>query len=98
LKLQYDEQLSNFAFKFNFRRYTKEGYYIGREVAAGDPEHGRGLHSFTFQLNVSASYGIGGAFRGYFGGVYEVSGGVRGCLGCAFVSETAQVELRSGRV
>ena len=27
-----------------------------------------------------------------------MSGGVRGCLGCAFVSGTAQVELRSGRV
>jgi len=26
-----------------------------------------------------------------------VSGGVRACVGCAFVSETAQVELKSGR-
>jgi len=25
----------------------------------------RGLYSFTFQLNVSAFCGIGGAFRGY---------------------------------
>ena len=25
---------------------------------------GRGLHSSTFRLNVSASYGIGGALRG----------------------------------
>jgi len=42
----------------------------------------RGLHSSTFQLNVRTFYGIGGAFRGYLGGVYEVSGvsgGVRGC-------------------
>ena len=31
--------------------------------------HGRGLHSFTFQLNVSAFCGIGGAFRGGLGGV-----------------------------
>jgi len=29
-----------------------------------DAEMGRGLHSSTFQLNASASCGIGGAFRG----------------------------------
>ena len=52
---------------------------------------GKGLHSFTFQLNVSTFCGIGGAFRGRLG-VF------RGCLGCVAVSETAQVELRSGRV
>jgi hypothetical protein len=28
-----------------------------------------GLHSSTFRLNVSALYGIGGAFRGYLEGV-----------------------------
>ena len=28
------------------------------------PPRSRGLHSFTFQLNVSALYGIGGARRG----------------------------------
>ena len=28
---------------------------------------GRGLHSFTFQLNVSTLYGIGGASRGCLG-------------------------------
>jgi len=38
----------------------------------------RGLLSFTFQLNVSAFYGIGGAFTGYAGGVYVVSEAVRG--------------------
>jgi hypothetical protein len=59
---------------------------------------GRGLHSFTFQLNLSAFCGIGGAWRGYLRGVHEVLGGIMECLGCAFVSETAQVELRSGRV
>jgi hypothetical protein len=42
--------------------------------------HGRGLHSFTLQLNVSAFYGIGDAFMGYLGGVYEVPGGVRWCV------------------
>jgi len=30
---------------------------------------GRGLHSSTFRLNVSAFYGIGGALRGSLGGV-----------------------------
>ena len=59
---------------------------------------GRGLHSFTFQLKVSAFYGIRGAIRGYSWGDYEVLGSFRGCKGCVFVSETAQVELRSGRV
>ena len=33
---------------------------------------GRGLHSSTFQLNVSAFYGIGGAFRVYLWGVTQV--------------------------
>jgi hypothetical protein len=41
---------------------------------------GRGLHSFTFRLNVSAFCGIGGAFRcwscGVVGGVKGVVGGV----------------------
>jgi len=41
---------------------------------------GGGLHSFTLQLNASPFYGIGGAFWGYLGGVYEVSGGFRGCV------------------
>ena len=31
--------------------------------------HLRGLHSFTFQLNVSASCGIGGASGGCLGGL-----------------------------
>jgi len=44
---------------------------------------GRGLHSSTFRLNVSAFYGIGSAFRGCFtGGVQGVSGGLRGCPRC----------------
>jgi hypothetical protein len=59
---------------------------------------GRGLHSFTVELDVSPSVWDRGAPTGYLGGVYEVSEGVRGCAGCAFVSETAQVKLRSGRV
>jgi hypothetical protein len=58
----------------------------------------RGLHSFTFQLNVSAFYGIGGASRDCLGAVYGVLWGMRGCAVCVFVSETAQVELKTGRV
>jgi hypothetical protein len=40
-----------------------------------DEEDGRGLHSSTFQLNLSASYGIGGARRdcvAHVKGVYTV--------------------------
>jgi len=47
---------------------------------------GRGLHAFTFRLNVSAFYGIGGAPGGYSGGVYEVSGCVESCLRSVIVS------------
>ena len=41
-------------------------------------EHGRGLHSSTSQLNLSASYGIGGARRGCVARVTGVLGGVEG--------------------
>ena len=34
----------------------------------------RGLHSSTFQLNISAFCGIGGALRGCLGGVWEGAG------------------------
>ena len=43
---------------------------------------GRGLHSSTFRLNVSAFCGKGGAFMDRLGGVSEVSGDIRGYLGC----------------
>jgi len=36
--------------------------------------------------------------RGCLGALWAVSGVVRGCAGCLFVSEEAQVELRSARV
>ena len=39
---------------------------------------GRGLHSFTFQLNESAFYGTGGAFRGCLRGIEDVLGSIRG--------------------
>ena len=41
----------------------------------------RGLHSFVFQLNVSALCGIGGAFRGCLGGVQGASGSIKRCVG-----------------
>ena len=37
---------------------------------------GRGLHSSTFRLNVSAFCGIGVAFRSCSGSVYQVLGGI----------------------
>ena len=43
-----------------------------------DRLHGRGLHSSTFRLNVSAFCGIG---EGCLGGVSGVFGGMRGKLG-----------------
>ena len=57
---------------------------------------GRGLHSSTFRLNLSAFWGIGvriGVVRGWLGGVI---GGIeqhQGVLRVYFVSETAQVQL-----
>jgi hypothetical protein len=42
---------------------------------------GRGLHSSTLQLNFSALCVTGGAVRGCLGGVQEVWGGIKGCLG-----------------
>ena len=83
---------------------------------------GRGLHSSTSRLNLSAFCGIGGAFRGCLGviqveafrgclGVIYTSGGTgyvmgytsggrgyKGMFRVRFMSETVQVELKSGRV
>ena len=59
---------------------------------------GRGLHSSNFRLIVSGFCGPGGAFRGCSEHVWEILGGVVGCAGCNLVSETAQVELKSGRL
>jgi len=89
LKLGYDAQLLNFAFKCNLRRYIKcsiagtnfgEGITeIERSIAQ---RSGMGLHSSTFRLNVSALQGIGGACRGCLGGDSGLLGDTRGCLGC----------------
>ena len=57
-----------------------------RPLAAGK-QSGRGLHSSTFQLNLSAFGGIGGAYWGCLGVVCEVLGGIRGCLGCILCQE-----------
>jgi hypothetical protein len=78
LKLLYDKLLSNFAFNFSLHRYTLVLFilfpFLRRDVRrASVPAHllltGRGLHSSTFWLNVSAFCGVGGAFRGCLGGV-----------------------------
>ena len=64
LKLKCDVLLSTFAFKFNLRRYTGAAMHClcGPHHAAVGPTHdvvsgsgvvSRGLHSFTFQLNLS---------------------------------------------
>ena len=45
---------------------------------------GRGLHSSTSRLSVSAFCGLGGEFRGSLGGVQKVSGMFGGVLGCMF--------------
>jgi hypothetical protein len=42
------------------------------------PPASRGIHSFIFQLNLSALYGIGGARRGCVARVEGVSGGAQG--------------------
>ena len=39
-----------------------------------------------------------GAFRGSLGGIFDMSGGIRGVCRVHFMSETAQVGVRSGRV
>ena len=88
--------------RLHFARVQCRGVEVlplhARRICQIDRSDTRGLHSFIFQLNVSAFCGIGSAFRDCLGGVSGVSGGIRGCLRCVFVSETAQVELRSGRV
>jgi len=61
-KLKGDMLLSNFAFKFNLRRYNTASHVLAAFGGAG-PQHacaiaralGRGLHSSRFQLNLSSS-------------------------------------------
>ena len=55
LKLNYDEMLSNVAFKFNMRRHSLV-HMLDHRLMREDIVLllvGRGLHSSTFQLNLS---------------------------------------------
>jgi hypothetical protein len=86
-----DELLSNFAFNFNLRGYIKVAERLTPQAAlvgAGAAHAvlhsamGRGSHSSTFRLNLSAFCGKGGALGGCLGGVQGVSGVIRAWLGC----------------
>jgi hypothetical protein len=73
LNLRYDGQLSNTAFKFNLRRYTEAWCFStvnmnnfmdasALQVIIEQPlekKSGRGLQSFSSQLNLSAFMGQG---------------------------------------
>ena len=83
-----DEYLGDFLFD-TFQPFH---FFQNEEVDYVVPPYGRGLHSFTSQLNLSALFEIGGARRGCVALVKGVSGG---CVGCAFVPGTAQLELES---
>jgi len=54
LKLRCVVPLSNFAFKFNLRRYSK-GIFLFYKLSQISEwrQSGKGLHSSTFQLNLS---------------------------------------------
>jgi hypothetical protein len=66
LKLKCDDVASSFAFNFNLRRYILSPNMCVERKSVPDLI-GRGLHSSTFQLNLSAVCGIGGATRGCLG-------------------------------
>jgi len=70
----------------NLRRPTMLHCVFRYSFSVSSTPATRGLHSFTFHLNVSAFHGIWGAFRGCLRGVYQVSGGVRVRKGCVLVS------------
>jgi len=59
---------------------------------------GRGLHSSRFRLIVSAFCVIGDAFSSCLRGVWLVTGVIRVIFRVYVVSETAQDDLKSGRV
>ena len=83
LKLKCGMLLSTFAFKFNLRRYIKDGWQATREIRDRERRHGgRGLHSSTFRLNLSALYGIGGALGVVLGVSRRCQGVLRSIRGC----------------
>jgi hypothetical protein len=54
LKLEYVQTLSNFAFKFNLRRYNKALTVVGAvELGAAAGGRGANSHSSASQLNLS---------------------------------------------
>jgi hypothetical protein len=59
---------------------------------------GRSLDSSTFWLNVSAPCGMGGYVQGLFRGFLADVRRYEGAFTVYFVSETVQVEPKSGRV
>jgi len=61
-------------------KYTaaKRAAHKTKKLAQREEAVGRGLHSFSSQLNLSDFCGIGGAHSDCF------TGGIRGCAGCVF--------------
>ena len=55
LKMENDELLSSFAFKFNLGRFNKEMVAPGIMAVLAPGVVGRGLHSFPIQFNLSSS-------------------------------------------
>jgi len=60
---------------------------------ANEAEVGRGLHSSTSQLNLSAFYGRGDALRGCVGGAQEVSRDIRGYSGILLCKKCLRLSL-----
>jgi len=79
-------------------RTMNEGHFTFALPELGSLIAGRGLHSFTFQLNVSTLHGIGGACRGCLGSVCELLEGIRGFLRCILRQKLLKVELKWERV
>jgi hypothetical protein len=74
---------------------------LGGGGSVGGGAGGRGLHSSTFRLNLSALCGIGvhlGVVQGLCRRCQGVLRSIRGCSGCILCQKRLKVELRSGRV
>jgi len=50
LKIQYDETLSNFAFKFNLRRYTTVPYHYHDKVKGVEAAHSFGFQAIFLKM------------------------------------------------